>query len=110
MTKFLFFLMLFLMLFIIVMTIVISNNDDEFANLIKTFYECRNNNKSSELQKSLRKYNIHYYLGEKEIKSDYGSALIIPTFRDSVVINGTTYSVTKVIHDTDNSDIKVILK
>ena len=106
MTKFLF----FLMLFIFGMTIVISQNDYEFANLIKTFYECRNNNKSSELQKSLRKYNIHYYLGEKEIKSDYGSALIIPTFRDSVVINGTTYSVTKVIHDTDNSDIKVILK
>ena len=98
------------MLLIIVMKIVISNNDDEFANLIKTFYECRNNNKSSELQKSLRKYNIHYYLGEKEIKSDYGSALIIPTFRDSVVINDETYSVTKVIHDTDNSDITIILK
>ena len=106
MTKFLF----FLMLFIIVMTIVISNNDDEFANLIKTFYECRNNNKSSELQKSLKKYNIHYYLGDKEIKSDYGSALVIPTFRDSVIINDTMYSATKVIHNTDNSDITVILK
>ena len=106
MTKFLF----FLMLFIIVMTIVISNNDDEFANLIKTFYECRNNNKSSELQKSLRKYNIHYYLGEKEIKSDYGSALVIPTFRDSVIINDTMSSATIVIHNTDNSDITVILK
>ena len=106
MTTFLF----FLMLFIIVMTIVISNNDDEFANLIKTFYECRNNNKSSELQKSLRKYNIHYWLGDKEIRRDYGSALAIPTFRDSVVINNESYSVTKVIHNTDNSDITVILK
>ena len=92
------------------MAIVISNNDYEFANLIKTFYECRNNNKTSELQKYIRKYNIHYCLGDKEIKSDYGSALIIPTFRDSVVINDETYSVTKVIHDTDNSDITIILK
>ena len=106
MTTFLF----FLMLFIIVMAIVISNNDDEFANLIKTFYECRNNNKTSELQKYIRKYNIHYCLGDKEIKLDYGSALVIPTFRDSVVINDETYSVTKVIHDTDNSDITIILK
>ena len=106
MTTFLF----FLMLFIIVMAIVISNNDDEFANLIKTFYECRNNNKSSELQNSLKKYNVHYCLGDNEIKRDYGSALVIPTFRDSVVINDKIYSVTKVIHDTDNSDITVILK
>ena len=80
----------FLMIFIIVMTIVISNNDYEFANLIKTFYECRNNNKASDLQKSLKKYNVHYCLGDKEIKSDDGSALVIPTFRDSVVINCTT--------------------
>lgn len=100
----------FLMLFILGMTIVISNNDDEFANLIKTFYECRNNNKTSDLQKYIRKYNIHYCLGDKEIRLDYGSALVIPTFRDSVVINDTTHSVTKVIHNTDNSDIKVILK
>ena len=100
----------FLMLFIIVMTIVVSNNDDEFANLIKTFYECRKNNKTSELQKSLKKYNIHYCLGDKEIKLDYGSALVIPTFKDIVVINGTTYSVIKVFHNIDNSDITVILK
>ena len=100
----------FLMIFIIVMTIVISNNDYEFANLIKTFYECRNNNKASDLQKSLKKYNIHYCLGDKEIKLDYGSALVIPTFKDIVVINGTTYSVIKVFHNIDNSDIKVILK
>ena len=99
-----------LMLFIFAMTLVISQNDYEFANLIKTFYECRNNNKTSELQKYIRKYNIHYWLGDKEIKLDYGSALVIPTFKDSVVINGTTYSVTKVIHNTDNSDITVILK
>ena len=92
------------------MSIVISQNDYEFTNLIKTFYECRNNNKSSELQKSLRKYNIHYWLGDKEIRRDYGSALVIPTFRDSVIINNEIYSVTKVIHNTDNSDIKVILK
>ena len=100
----------FLMLFIIVMTIVISNNDDEFANLIKTFYECRNNNKTSELQKYIRKYNIHYCLGDKEIRRDYGSALIIPTFKESVVINNETYSVTKVIHNIDELDITVILK
>ena len=106
MTTFLF----FLMLFIIVMAIVISNNDDEFANLIKTFYECRNNNKTSELQKYIRKYNIHYCLGDKEIRRDYGSALIIPTFKESVVINDETYSVTKVIHNIDELDITVILK
>ena len=99
-----------LMLFIFAMTLVISQNDYEFANLIKTFYECRNNNKTSELQKYIRKYNIHYCLGDKEIKLDYGSALVIPTFKDSVVINGTTYSVIKVFHNIDNSDIKVILK
>ena len=99
-----------LMLFIFAMTLVISQNDYEFANLIKTFYECRNNNKSSELQKSLRKYNIHYCLGDKEIRRDYGSALVIPTFRDGVVINGTTYSVMKVIHNTDKFDITIILK
>ena len=92
------------------MAIVISQNDYEFTNLIKTLYECRNNNKTSELQKYIRKYNIHYWLGDKEIRRDYGSALVIPTFRDSVVINNEIYSVTKVIHDTDNSDIKVILK
>ena len=74
MTTFLFFLMLFLMLFIIVMAIVISNNDDEFANLIKTFYECRNNNKTSDLQKSLKKYNIHYCLGDKEMNAMAKSA------------------------------------
>ena len=100
----------FLMLFIIVMAIVISNNDYEFANLIKTFYECRNNNKTSELQKYIRKYNIHYCVGDKEIKLDYGSALVIPTFKDGVIINGTTYSVIKVFHNIDNSDITVILK
>ena len=100
----------FLMLFILGMAIVISNNDDEFANLIKTFYECRNNNKTSDLQKYIRKYNIHYCLGDKEIRRDYGSAIAIPTFRDSVVINNEIYSVTKVIHNTDNSDITVILK
>ena len=100
----------FLMLFILGMAIVISNNDDEFANLIKTFYECRNSNKVSELQKYIRKYNIHYCLGDKEIRLDYGSALVIPTFRDSVVINNEIYSVTKVIHNADNSDITVILK
>ena len=106
MTTFLF----FLMLFIFGMSIVISQNDYEFANLIKTFYECRNNNKASDLQKSLKKYNVHYCLGDKEIKRDYGSALIIPTFKESVVINDETYSVTKVIHNTDKLDITVILK
>ena len=92
------------------MTLVISNNDYEFANLIKTFYECRNNNKASDLQKQLKKYRVHYCLGEKEIKRDYGSTLIIPTFKESVIINDETYSVMKVIHNTDNSDITVILK
>ena len=106
MTTFLF----FLMLFIFGMAIVISQNDYEFANLIKTFYECRNNNKTSDLQKSLKKYRVHYCLGDKEIRRDYGSALVIPTFKDSVVINGTTYSVTKIIHNIDNSDITIILK
>ena len=99
-----------LMLFVFAMTLVISQNDYEFANLIKTFYECRNNNKASDLQKSLKKYRVHYCLGDKEIRRDYGSALIIPTFKESVVINDETYSVTKVIHNTDNSDITVILK
>ena len=99
-----------LMLFILGMTIVISQNDYEFANLIKTFYECRNNNKASDLQKSLKKYRIHYCLGDKEIRRDYGTALIIPTFKDIVVINGTTYSVMKVIHNTDKFDITIILK
>lgn len=99
-----------LMLFIFAMTLIISNNDYEFANLIKTFYECRNNNKASDLQKSLKKYNVHYCLGDKEIKRDYGSALIIPTFKESVIINDETYSVTKVIHNTDKLDITIILK
>ena len=99
-----------LMLFIFAMTLVISQNDYEFANLIKTFYECRNNNKASDLQKQLKKYRVHYCLGDKEIRRDYGSALIIPTFKESVVINDETYSVTKVIHNTDKSDITVILK
>ena len=99
-----------LMLFIFAMTLIISNNDYEFANLIKTFYECRNNNKTSDLQKSLKKYRVHYCLGDKEIRRDYGSALIIPTFKESVVINDETYSVTKVIHNTDKLDITVILK
>ena len=99
-----------LMLFIFAMTLIISNNDYEFANLIKTFYECRNNNKASDLQKSLKKYRVHYCLGDKEIRRDYGSALIIPTFKESVIINDETYSVTKVIHDTDKSDITIILK
>ena len=99
-----------LMLFIFAMTLIISNNDSEFANLIKTFYESRNNNKTSDLQKSLKKYQVHYCLGDKEIRRDYGSALIIPTFKESVVINDETYSVTKVIHDTDKSVITVILK
>ena len=98
------------MLFIFAMTLVISQNDYEFANLIKTFYECRNNNKASDLQKSLKKYRVHYCLGDKEIKRDYGDTLIIPTFKESVIINDETYSVTKVIHNTDNSDITVILK
>ena len=106
MTTFLF----FLMLFIFGMTIVISQNDYEFANLIKTFYECRNNNKTSDLQKQLKKYRVHYCFGDKEIRSDYGSALIIPTFKESVVINDETYSVTKVIHNIDELDITVILK
>ena len=106
MTTFLF----FLMLFIFVMAIVISQNYCEFANLIKTFYECRNNNKASDLQKSLKKYRVHYCLGDKEIRHDYGSALIIPTFKESVVINDETYSVTKVIHNIDELDITVILK
>ena len=106
MTTFLF----FLMLFIFFMTLIISNNDYEFANLIKTFYECRNNNKASDLQKLLKKYNVHYCLGDKEIKRDYGSALIIPTFKENVIINDETYSVTKVIHNTDKLDITVILK
>ena len=106
MTTFLF----FLMLFIFGMTIVISQNDYEFANLIKTFYECRNNNKASDLHKSLNKYRVHYCLGDKEIRREYGSALIIPTFKESVIINDETYSVMKVIHNTDNSDITVILK
>ena len=99
-----------LMLFIFAMTLVISQNDYEFANLIKTFYECRNNNKTSELQKYIRKYNIHYCLGDKEIRREYGSALIIPTFKESVIINDETYSVTKVIHNIDELDITVILK
>ena len=99
-----------LMLFIFAMTLVISQNDYEFANLIKTFYECRNNNKASDLQKSLKKYNVHYCLGDKEIKRDYGSALIIPTVKESVIINDETYSVTKVIHNIDELDITVILK
>ena len=99
-----------LMLFIFAMTLIISNNDYEFAHLIKTFYECRNNNKTSDLQKSLKKYNVHYCLGDKEIKRDYGSALIIPTFKESVIINDESYSVMKVIHNTDKLDITVILK
>ena len=99
-----------LMLFIFAMTLIISNNDSEFANLIKTFYESRNNNKASDLQKSLKKYRVHYCLGDKEIRRDYGSALIIPTFKESVIINDETYSVTKVIHNTDKLDITVILK
>ena len=106
MTTFLF----FLMLFIFVMAIVISQNYCEFANLIKTFYECRNNNKTSDLQKQLKKYRVHYCLGDKEIRRDYGSALIIPTFKESVIINDETYSVIKVIHNTDKSDITIILK
>ena len=92
------------------MAIVVSQNGYKFTNLIKTFYECRNNNKASDLQKSLKKYRVHYCLGEKEIKRDDGSALIIPTFKESVIINDETYSVTKAIHDTDKSDITVILK
>ena len=99
-----------LMLFIFAMTLIISNNDNEFANLIKTFYESRNNNKTSDLQKSLKKYRVHYCLGDKEIRRDYGSALIIPTFKESVIINDETYSVTKVIHNTDELDITIILK
>ena len=99
-----------LMLFILGMSIVISQNGYKFTNLIKTFYECRNNSKASDLQKQLKKYQVHYCLGEKEIKRDYGAALIIPTFKDSVIINDETYSVTKVIHDTDKLDITVILK
>ena len=99
-----------LMLFIFAMTLIISNNDYEFANLIKTFYECRNNNKASDLQKQLKKYRVHYCLGDKEIRRDYGSALIIPTFKESVIINDETYSVTKVIHNIDELDITVILK
>ena len=99
-----------LMLFIFAMTLVISQNDYEFANLIKTFYECRNNNKASDLQKSLKKYRVHYCLGDKEIRRDYGSALIIPTFKESVIINDESYSVMKVIHNTDKSDITIILK
>ena len=99
-----------LMLFIFAMTLVISQNDYEFANLIKTFYECRNNNKASDLQKQLKKYRVHYCLGDKEIRREYGSALIIPTFKESVIINDETYSVTKVIHNTDKSDITIILK
>ena len=106
MTTFLF----FLMLFIFVMAIVISQNYCEFANLIKTFYECRNNNKASDLHKSLNKYRVHYCLGDKEIRRVYGSALIIPTFKESVIINDETYSVTKVIHNIDELDITVILK
>ena len=99
-----------LMLFIFAMTLVISQNDYEFANLIKTFYECRNNNKASDLQKQLKKYRVHYCLGDKEIRRVYGSALIIPTFHESVIINDETYSVTKVIHNIDELDITVILK
>ena len=100
----------FLMLFIFGMSIVISQNDYEFANLIKTFYECRNNNKASDLKKQLNKYRVHYCLCDKEIRRDYGSALIIPTFKESVIINDETYSVTKVIHNTDKLDITIILK
>ena len=99
-----------LMLFVFAMTLVISQNDYEFANLIKTFYECRNNNKASDLQKQLKKYRVHYCLGDKEIRRVYGSALIIPTFKESVIINDETYSVTKVIHNIDELDITVILK
>ena len=99
-----------LMLFIFAMTLVISQNYYEFANLIKTFYECRNNNKASDLQKQLKKYRVHYCLGDKEIRREYGSALIIPTFKESVIINDETYSVTKVIHNIDELDITVILK
>ena len=99
-----------LMLFIFAMTLVISQNDYEFANLIKTFYECRNNNKASDLQKQFKKYRVHYCFGDKEIRREYGSALIIPTFKESVIINDETYSVTKVIHNIDELDITVILK
>ena len=99
-----------LMLFIFGMSIVISQNDYEFTKLIKTLYECRNNNKTTDLQKQLKKYRVHYCLGDKEIRRDYGSALIIPTFKESVVINDETYSVTKVIHNIDELDITVILK
>ena len=106
MTTFLF----LLMLFIFGMSIVISQNDYEFTNLIKTFYECRNNNKASDLQKSLKKYRVHYCLGDKEIRRDYGSALIIPTFKESGIINEETYSVTKVMRNTDKSDSTIILK
>ena len=102
--------LIFLMLFIFVMAIVISQNDYKFANLIKTFYECRNNNKTSDLQKQLKKYRVHYCLGDKEIRRVYGSALIIPSFKESVIINDETYSVMKVIHNTDELDITVILK
>ena len=100
----------FLMLFIFAMALIISQNDNEFAHLIKVFYECRNNNGTTDFPKSIKKYKIHYCFGENELKCDYGSALIIPTFKDNVIINGTTYSVMKVIYNTDKLDIKVILK
>lgn len=100
----------FLIVFIFGMTLIISQNDDEFAKLIKVFYECRNNKGTTESQKLLKKYVVHYRLGEKDIKYDYGSALIIPTFKDNVIINDVSYSVMKVIHNTDTFDITVILK
>ena len=96
-----------LMVFIFAMTFVISQNADEFAYLIKAFYDCRNNRHTEVTQE----IEVRYFFADKEIKRDHGSALIaVPTFKDNVIINGTTYSVMKVIYDTDTLDITVILK
>ena len=103
---------IFLMIFIFAMSLVITNNDDEFSNLIKVFYECRAKYSGTidTPKSSSKKYRVHYCVGDKEIKRDYGSGLIIPTFKDTVSINGTSYSVMKVVHDADKLDITITLR
>ena len=54
--------------------------------------------------------NTEFIIASVIRKSDATSALIIPTFKESVIINDETYSVTKVIHNIDELDITVILK
>ena len=95
------------MVFIFVMTLVISLNGDEFAHLIKVFYDCRNNRPTEVTQE----IEVRYFFADKEIKREHGSALIaVPSFKDDVIINDRTYSVMKVIYNSDTLDITVILK